>query len=217
MYLRAYKVTDPQFLDSELSNIKDIGEKLKYPRNILEKCHAVARTKYFNVLPKLPTERQSTLVLPFNEKFLDILSPLKKLGINVAFSYNNTVKNQLLRNRPKGVSGCVYKIPCKSCSQVYVGMTGKSLECRVKQHMYSVRSGQENNALFNHKSLFDHHIDWKNASKIISNSSFIERTVIESCIISETFDNNLNLSYGHFKCDPIIKRLVCAHISPGIS
>ena len=71
-------------------------------------------------------------------------------NITIVFHYNNTIKNILINNNPNKPEACIYKIPCANCPLVYVGQTGKSLEARVKQHKYSIRSGQENSALFQH-------------------------------------------------------------------
>lgn len=41
--------------------------------------------------------------------------------------------------------GAVYEIPCKDCSKVYIGETGRSLTERVKEHKYTVKRHDEKN------------------------------------------------------------------------
>lgn len=129
-------------------------------------------------------------------------------NVNVVFKTNTTVKNLLIKNSPKDSIGCVYKIPCKHCDKYYVGQTGKDLNVRVKQHKYSVRYGQESNALFLHVRDYDHNIDWDNSSKIVSCQSFISRNVIESSVIKHNFDSLMNVSNGLYKLDSFIINVI---------
>lgn len=215
MFLRAYKIVDPEFFDEEIKIIMDIGKKLQYPPKVLSQCHETAKKKhYVNAQTIEQNTANKTIVLPFHENFLDIVPTLKKLDVKVAFSYDNTIKSRLIKNSPKGEEGCVYKIPCKGCNSYYVGQTGKDLKTRVKQHKYNVKYCAESSALFQHKFKCDHHIDWDNAVSVIKKKGFDERNIIESCIISKTYNDNLNLSYGHFKCDVVICDLISQRYFP---
>ena len=127
---------------------------------------------------------------------------LKTIGINVAFKNNNNVKTTLIKNSPTCNKGCVYEIPCKSCSKVYIGQTGKDLNDRLKQHKQSIRYGQENSAIFTHVRYHNHCIDWENTKKIVNNCNNIQtRNIIESCLIKENFGNSMNLSQGLYRLD----------------
>ncbi|TOF85493.1 hypothetical protein CGJ15_25905, partial [Vibrio parahaemolyticus] len=77
----------------------------------------------------------------------------------------------MIKNSPQNADGCVYKIPCKICDKVYYGQTGKNLELRLKQHKYSIRTGQDSNALFIHVRDFNHPIDFQKAEKVVSSKS----------------------------------------------
>ena len=39
------------------------------------------------------------------------------------------------------VNGVVYRVPCKVCSKAYVGQSGRSLSCRLKEHQRAVHNG----------------------------------------------------------------------------
>ena len=39
------------------------------------------------------------------------------------------------------VNGVVYRVPCKGCTKTYVGQSGRSLTCRLKEHQHAVRNG----------------------------------------------------------------------------
>ena len=72
-----------------------------------------------------------------------------------------------------------------------------------KQHKYSIRSGQENSALFQHLRGFNHRINFDLSSVIKCNSNFTERNIIESAII-QIHKNLLNTSQGLYTLDPFV-------------
>ena len=81
---------------------------------------------------------------------------------------------------------------------------------RIKQHKYSVRTGQNSNALFVHLSSFGHPIGWEDAKELVYCNDFVKRNIIESCIIKHnSSDGILNISPGLFKLDAfIIKEVI---------
>ena len=85
----------------------------------------------------------------------------------------------------------------------YIGQTSKTLEKRVSQHKYSIRTGQESNALFVHIKNTDHCIDLENARKIIKCPNTIERNIIESAIIQYNQGTLLNNHIGLYNLDQI--------------
>ena len=204
MFLRALRICSPEFMDEEVSKIYNIAFNLKYPKSTIDKSFSLAKRSFYNNEIKVPYSCKNLLVLPFNEKFNNITTLLGNLNINVAFKNNNTLKTKLIKNSPCESNGCVYKIPCKECDKVYVGQTGKDLPIRIKQHKYSVRTGQESNALFIHMRDENHPIEWNKASKLVNSNSLMDRNIIESSIIKHKNANMLNLSHGLYKLDPII-------------
>ncbi len=98
------------------------------------------------------------LVLPYHDNFANISQVLKIFHVSVCFKNNCTV-NKLIKNSPQFNEGCLYTLPCKNCNRFYIGQTGKTLEQRNKEHKYSVRTGQQSNALFIHVRDTNHSID----------------------------------------------------------
>ncbi len=113
------------------------------------------------------TNTQNLLVLPYHDNFANIPQVLKTFNVNVCFKDNCTVKNKLIKNSPQCNEGCIYTVPCKNCNRFYIGQTFKTLEQRKKQHKYSVRGGQESNALFVQVRDTNHCIDWENCKKVM--------------------------------------------------
>lgn len=209
MYLRAYRICSPEFLDDEFLRICNIASKLKYPKYLIENSQKMARKSYFEDKTKDTFNSKNLLVLPYHDNFIKLPHILKNFNIQVIFSNSNTVRSLLIKNSPENKEGCVYKIPCKNCNKCYIGQTGKELNVRLKQHKYSVRSGQMSNALFVHLRDFNHCINWEEAKVIVKSNSYLNRNIIESSLIKDTFVNNLNLSHGLYKLDNfIIKKIV---------
>ena len=47
-------------------------------------------------------------------------------------------------------AGAVYKIPCAECPASYVGETGRTLECRIKEHKRSIANEDTRNNIAVH-------------------------------------------------------------------
>ena len=140
MFLRAFRVCSPEFLQKEIDDIFDISEKLKYPRYFMDNALKKAQKTFYSVTRR-PFDNQNLLVLPYSNALSNVPRFCRNFGINVVFRYTSTLKNILIKNSPKSSLGCVYKIPCKDCNHSYFGQSGKGLVNRLKQHKYSVRTG----------------------------------------------------------------------------
>ena len=68
---------------------------------------------------------------------------LKPFDIKLAHKPRNTLRKQLCHIKdkvvPLDVSGCVYKVNCSDCDQVYIGETKKNVKDRIKEHQGNVR------------------------------------------------------------------------------
>ena len=118
----------------------------------------------------------------------------------------------MIKNSPKVSDCCIYEVPCKSCNCKYLGQSSKGLENRIRQHRYSVRTGQMSNALFLHMNNFNHGIDWDNAKVILYCNDIVRRNIIESALITHNQDL-LNVSPGMYKLDSYIAREICKLVS----
>ena len=213
MFLRAFRICSPEFLDEEFNRIYDISSKLKYPNHLIENALRLARKSFYKESQGTQFCKKNLLVLPFHLNLTRLPHLLSSFNINVVFK-NSNIKSLLIKNSPNNDGGCVYSIPCKHCDKWYIGQTGKDLNTRINQHKYSVRSGQTSSGVFVHTRDFGHNIDWNNTKKIVSCNSFVERNLVESCFIKHTFVNNLNLSMGLYKLDNfIVKEIVKQHMS----
>ena len=142
------------------------------------------------------------MVLPFHEELIPAIKILKHLNINLIFTYENTIRNSLIKNSPSNKTGGVYHVPCKKCDQIYIGHSGKHLEQRIKQHKYSVRTATSSSAIFKHVESFNHPINWEQACVVYPCSSVTERLIVESSLIKTC--NSMNLNDGVYKFDNIL-------------
>lgn len=212
MFLRAFRVCSPPYLQAEFDTIYDIGRKLRYPDSFISCALEKARRTFYSIRRSEPFNLDNLLVLPYNDLYRNVPEFLNSFNINVIFSYPNTVRNILIRNAPKKSEGCIYKIPCKECNNFYVGQTGKTLSTRLKQHQYSVRVGQTSSALFLHMNNCNHRIDWEGADTILYCNNITKRNIIESAFIKYHSDL-INISPGLYKLDQFVVEMIFKLVS----
>ena len=113
MFLRALRVCSPQFLQDEFDNIYEIGRKLRYPAYFISCAFEKAQKTFYSTRTRESFNYNNLLVLPYCDAFRNVHRFFNIFNISVIFSFPNTVKNILIRNAPKRLEGCIYKIPCK--------------------------------------------------------------------------------------------------------
>ena len=205
MYLRALRICDPEFLDEECDYIHKLIDKLCYPKGFADNCLQKAEKTFYNVDNKELYDKKNTLVLPFHKELTPSIRILKNLDIKVVFRYEQTVKSSLIKNSPQSNTGSVYSIPCKACTNLYIGQTGKTLFERIKQHKYSVRTAQESSGIFMHVAEKNHNIDWDKATEVYKSNCATERLIVESVLIRS--NSTMNLNEGLYRIDNILFKL----------
>ena len=160
MYLRAFRVCSPQYIDNELNTIAAIGKRLCYPQWFLDRCASRAESRYHrNNINDSNTANCITPCLPYHKPFESVSQLLSKFNVRVVYKYENTIKNLLIKNSPNNDRCCIYKIPCKQCNRFYIGQTAKSVPKRISQHKRCITRCESSSALFMHMSSLDHPID----------------------------------------------------------
>ena len=142
----------------------------------------------------------------FSESIRGILNPL---GIRTCFRPYQTLRWTLVhlkdRSPPQQWSGVVYRIPCRTCTKVYIGQTGRTLEHRVKEHRRALVSGQSSlSAVAEHAMEEMHDIDWMGATVV---DSLFQRCALEAWHIRSQ-DSTMNRDAGPLPSvyNPLIHR-----------
>ena len=154
LFLRAYRVCSPTFLNSEIDHIFNSLKKLAYPEHILKKSLNKAKKSFFNP-PKRDKDTQistkNMIVVPYVPVLEKLKYPLKKLDQNLVFKYNNKISHNLIKNKPQvQTKAGVYKIPCKDCNKFYVGETGRTLEKRIVEHKNDIKNQTPESGVADH-------------------------------------------------------------------
>ena len=215
MFLRAYRLCSPRFLEDEIQKVYNIFKNLEYDVSFIDDAHKRAKSNYFNTaVPRsFNNEGKSILCLPYAKEFCCLPSVLYNTDYKLVFSYPNTSNRFLIRNKPSSnINAGVYKIPCKDCDKVYWGETGRSCAVRQKEHMRDVRNCNLSNALFNHKIECDHRIDWDGTQIVFKSGSYFKRRIVESTLIA-TYPC-FNLSEGHFKINKSFRNQILNCLPP---
>ena len=214
MFLRAYRVCDPQYLDEELAKIFQIFSQLFYPKWFIDEAHRKARKTFFQINSK-PDENdpKRCIVLPFNKNLKFLNKVLKDTDYKIAFNNPGTIGKTLISNKDNSkIEAGVYKIPCKeiNCKKNYFGETGRNINIRAKEHKNEIRKGNEQNALFSHMNTTSHNIDFDKQELIFPSENYVERRIVESSYIESR--SNFNLSAGQFKLNKILNKIILSNI-----
>ena len=209
MFLRAYRLCSPQYLDNEIDTIKTTFLNLRYDMTFIEHAHKKARKTYYSIdnLRDFNVKDKKIVCVPYSNKLEHLQSNLQKTEYRIVFKYPNSSHRLLIRNKPLNENdACVYRIPCKDCNKVYWGETGRSLTTRLKEHKRDVKNSNVSNALFNHKVESDHRIDWDGAKPVYKCKSYIKRRLVESSLIAKFLCSNM--SEGHFKLNKVLQNVI---------
>ena len=121
MFLRAYRLCSPIFLDGEIHKVNDIFRNRKYDKYFIDETHKKARSNYFNndISRSFNSDNKTILCLPYTREYQSLPSTLYNTDYKLVFSYPNTSNCILIRNKPSSNANAgVYKIPCKDCNKV---------------------------------------------------------------------------------------------------
>ena len=169
--------------DAEREHVTRALQNNGYPRSIVD------WNQHTTSLPP-PSQEQdppkSVVTLPYirylSESIRRILNPL---GICTCLCPYQTLRRTLvhLKNHipPQQRSGVVYRIPCGTCTKVYISQTGCTLEHQLKEHRRVLVSGEISlSAVAQHAVEEMHNTDWMVATVVDSHPHFHQRCALEA-------------------------------------
>ena len=130
-----------------------------------------------------------TVILPYIRGLSETIKRLlEKLDVRVRLRPNSTLRQILVKPKDpvpiEQQNGVVYRIPCGDCESTYVGQSGRSLACRMKEHQRAVRGGDTNaSAIAEHAWGHQHRIEWGAAEVLDNNPNWHPRCLLESWYI----------------------------------
>ena len=142
---RAHSICHPRKVQQEMDHLNQVFQVNGFPENLVKKTlmtHALLRTAETSE-PQQLDKAPKTLCTPYikglNEKIAKVCVPL---GVKPVFRPKKTLKRELMqvknRTPEQKQTGVVYEIPCKDCSEVYVGETKRTLKVRLTEHRQAV-------------------------------------------------------------------------------
>ena len=93
MFLRAYRVCSPLFLDEEIKKIENIFCEVRYPRHMIGKAHSKARKQYFSLSDdfEFNSQRKQIVCLPYAKAFENLNNILEASDLMVVHRFPTTV------------------------------------------------------------------------------------------------------------------------------
>ena len=215
LFLRALRVCDPEFLDSEIKHIKASLKKLAYPDKILTKAYFKARTSHFGAVKVNinKPEVKKNIVVPYSPVLEPFKQTLRVINRGLVFKYNNKLSSTITKNRPESDIECgVYKIPCKDCPKSYIGETGRDLSARFREHKSDIQIQKKDSGVATHVMDTNHSFDFENAEIIWPSmpNNISKRHIVESAVICQLKPSDLctNLNSGFSPHNQLISKYV---------
>jgi hypothetical protein len=204
---RAILISDPEYLDDELSYISKILQSNNFPiHKIQQKMNKLLNTLNPHSTPEdKPKEDKNEhhVPLPYMGKISHQISTI----LNYYFDWKSTfipatkIKNlhRPLKDKRDHCGGGVYELTCKTCQASYIGEAERPFNIRIGEHENHTRLGNANlSKVAQHvwDNKCSHEIDWNVSSfKIIEPRTHI-RKWLESILIRESTSKLMNGNNG---------------------
>ena len=194
IFLRAYRICSPEFLDAEIDYIFNTFYKLGYNFQMINSAHFKARKSFY-----VPHDNNSTedhnykyLVLPIlnDTPFIDRLA--KNFNIKIVQKSGNKIENNFNNHVPGNSNSGIYQIKCLACHSNYIGESN-NLERRKKEHLRDVNKRHYSNAIVKH--MYDnnnHRVAYDNIINVQFITDKYKRKLLESILIQSTLNFNIN-------------------------
>lgn len=175
--------------------------------------------------------------MPYIEQMTEKLDRVfRKHGFSVVCRPQCTLRRLLVhpkdRIEEENVVGCVYKVPCSSCKQCYIGETGRKFGTRLGEHRREVetleqrtytratrikaQAEEHKSAIANHAARNNHVINWE-AAKVIDKEGDREKRVIKEAIWIKRSSPVMNRDEGAYQLSSIYSQLLAVTTSSGHS
>ena len=174
-------------------------------------------------------KNKGLVVLPYVSGLTEKVSRVfKKHGYSTAMRPHQTLRNLLVHPKdkrdPLQTAEAIYEVPCKGCSQTYIGETGRLLKTRLAEHKAeadkidaraftrsqrkSTSSETFKSAISDHVAATNHVIGWEEAKLIDQEQDKTTRWLKEAIWIRSRGKNSMNKDEGAYKLNNIYDQII---------
>ena len=217
-FLRIFRISSEIHQKNDIANASEILKRNGYPEYFVQKALLKAKSMIQNPNPRVHEESDNKrVIIPYQTSLDKKKWLLKSAGIDLVFSYPNSIKKTMIQRKhivpgekPNDNPG-IYMIECLSCPKKYIGETGRTVTTRLKEHKNYLKSNLQDNskylntAVVQHRAL-NHELDMKNAGIIYKSNSQSIRWVLESSLIQNS--PNFNIASGNYSVDPVTVKIL---------
>ena len=202
-YLRALRVSSPEYLEEEIQYIITAFQRLQYPKGLLVKLRQ--RAESIHARPAtvgeedLSESSKPRLVLP-NSILTDQLRQYVGPAIKIATAGGTKLGDLIRLKRPPHLmpDSQVYSVPCGTCHLSYIGETSRGFrKQREGQHRRAIQHNNLSNAFVVHAEKEGHLPRWTDAKIIATGHPRTRRKIMEAAMIST--NPVMNLSPGSYE------------------
>ncbi|XP_013142387.1 PREDICTED: uncharacterized protein LOC106106354 [Papilio polytes] len=181
---RALRLCDPQFIESELSHVRQVLESNGYNwRQSYRLANTSSKGRPQDV-ERVPA------YLPYVRGITDRIGHLLRRRYSIRTIFRPLTQIQKILRSPKDRdpldSPGVYEIPC-DCGRNYIGETGRNIKTRLTEHIRSIRKLDSNaSAVAEHALASDmsHYIRFDKVKVLAREKHFVSRKLREAIEIS---------------------------------
>ena len=207
IFLRAYRLCDPEFIDQEIAFITKVFSQLGYDYNFINRAHYKARRTYY-APPDIERQKfDRVAVLPAVCEGSRDVKHLFPSNTRIVFNNTDTTRSFLRHPITKSFKSdaCIYAIPCSECNLHYIGESD-NIDRRMVQHRNDMRRCDERNSIFKHVSTKNHNVLISDCNIISRINNVHTRKLVESFLIKNT--ENMNSYEVSVKIDNVTSELL---------
>ena len=181
LFLRAFRLSSPEYLEPELQIVTNAFKKLCYPEFFIRRVLSETKTKHLSSPPSpspqpdtnIPGSRVITLVFPYHSDLAALNYVLKDTMYRFVFTSSNTIGRNVVTKRGVDAASShqqsgVYAIRCQKqgCGRAYYGRSTQA-DSRFNDHINDYRNNNLNSALIKHVREFPGHSFAPEAAQVI--------------------------------------------------
>ena len=135
----------------EWNTILTIARSNGYPKHWLNKIRNKMTNKTQNSEPKTQDNNKKWITFKYFSPIVRRISNLfKDTNLKIAFKPYNTIKQQLTEKKNSKNPSGIYKLQRNTCKDVYVGLSGRDINTRYKEHIQYIRTNNPISAYATH-------------------------------------------------------------------